>query len=85
MLLSLYIYNTNIKIKWSHIPMHWHDSGILALNAAVLIAVFALRLSVGGRVSCLPGQMNIHGGGGSEGVSEMGFSRQEGIVKDKTL
>lgn len=30
------------------VPMYWHDSGIPAPNAAVLIAVFALRLSAGG-------------------------------------
>lgn len=30
------------------IPSRWHSSGILAPNAAVLIAVFALRLSAGG-------------------------------------
>lgn len=46
--LSLYIYKTNIKIKRALIPKDWHDAGILTLNAAVLIAVFALRLSVGG-------------------------------------
>lgn len=46
--LSLYIYETNVKLGQALIPTDWHDSGILAPNAAVLIAVFALRLSAGG-------------------------------------
>lgn len=61
--LSLYIYETNIKPWQALIPTDWHDSGILTPNAAVLIAVFALRLSAGGGVSCLPGQMDREGGG----------------------
>ena len=46
--LSVYIHETNVKLGQSLIPTDWHDSGILAPNAAVLIAVFALRLSAGG-------------------------------------
>lgn len=46
--LSLYIYEANTKFRRAPIPTDWHDSGILGPNAAVLIAVFALRLSAGG-------------------------------------
>lgn len=46
--LSLYIYEANMKLRQALIPTDWHDSGILAPNATVLIAVFALRLSAGG-------------------------------------
>lgn len=35
------------------LPVDWHGPGILALNAAVLIAVFALRLSAGGQKDVL--------------------------------
>lgn len=45
---NIYIYETKVKPGQALIPTDWHDSGILAPNAAVLIAVFALRLSVGG-------------------------------------
>lgn len=47
-MLSLYIYETNMKFRRALIPTDWHDSGILAPFAAVLIAVFALMLSAGG-------------------------------------
>lgn len=37
-----------MKLRRALIPTDRHDSGIPASNAAVLIAVFALRLSAGG-------------------------------------
>lgn len=57
--------------------MYWHDSRILAPNAAVLIAVFALRLSAGG-LSVMFARSD-----GQKGRREKGTSNscQDGIFK----
>lgn len=54
-----------MKFRQALIPKDWHDTAILAPNAAVLIAVFALRLSAGGQL----------GGGGALSVM---FARSDG-------
>ena len=46
--LSLYTHETNMKLRAALIATVWHDCGILAPNALILIVVFALRLSAGG-------------------------------------
>lgn len=84
--LSFYIYDTNVKPGQALIPVDWHDSGILAPNAAVLIAVFALRLSAGG-VECHVCQVRWTEGEEEEeeeGVSERGSGCSEWILKDFT-
>lgn len=68
--LSLYIYETNETRDL--IPSDWHDSGILAPNAAVLIAVFALRLSAGGGVMFARSDRLTGEEEGGEGVRERG-------------
>lgn len=71
--LSFYIYKREIQAAFS---------GILAPNAAVLIAIFAFRLSAGGG-ECHVCQVRWTEGeeGVGEGVSETGISCQDGILK----
>ena len=74
-----------MKFRRALIPKDWHDSGILAPNAAVLIAVFALRLSAGG-LSVMFGRSDGQRGEEEEeeGESELSVSCQDGILMDYT-
>lgn len=74
-MLSFYIYKREIQAAFS---------GILTPNAAVLIAIFAFRLSAGGgggechvcQVRWTEGEEEV-----GEGVSETGIRCQDGILK----